>query len=420
LYCPECGTENITPGQFCENCGAGLASTTQSAAPAPPAGKTFFSKLSPAAIALIAGVACVFSAAIAYGAVSFVNGSSGDTEELAEQTADSEIKAAHTKEAGCQSLSQAELDRLRQLQTEIPYTIFVPDCLPAGFKLDPGSIGKRVPVSTGNDADGQPSNMKLPEYYFDISKGAVLLTFGGHSPGDPGAAKQNYKEVRGHQAIVYSGTNIDASGRMSTVPFEDSSFYRVLWFQDRDFTKSESRYDANYVQGKNIGWTDLLKIINNLEPVADIDTNATDDSSTTQPAGSDIRAENWTAVVGAGPLPADDHIESVFYSDFTGDGNEDALVLDRLSGSGGFLRLFVYSFMDGNLTRLFEALDVPRGKARLGQTADSFVMEYSIADGDEPNCCPRHLGIKTYTWSKVKSEFTVTSEEVVPNPAARD
>lgn len=320
-------------------------------------------------------------------------------------------------DAGCQGLSTSELERLRQLQTEIPYTVYAPTCLPAGFRLDPSSVGKSAPIPAGSASGNRPEYETKPRYYYNIANGAALLKFGGNSVGDPSIAKLNFREVRSHQALVYSASKIDESGKLTTVPFESSSFYRVLWSDERDFTDAGDRMGANYVYGDNIGWNELLKIVNSLKPVDELEMTKPDSGSTD---AKNIRTENWTEVVGAGPRPYDDHIEAVHYSDFTGDGTEDALVLDRLGGTGRFLRLYVYSYVDGKLTKLFEAIDVPKGEARLGQTADSFVTEYAIADGDEPNCCPRHLGIRTLTWSQAENKFIVTSEEVVPNPAARN
>lgn len=62
---------------------------------------------------------------------------------------------------------------------------------------------------------------------------------------------------------------------MTTVPFESSSYYRVLWANDRDLTNFGDRQGANHVYGKNITWNELVKIIDNLESVADFESNQT-------------------------------------------------------------------------------------------------------------------------------------------------
>lgn len=135
--------------------------------------------------------------------------------------------------------------------------------------------------------------------------------------------------------------------------------------------------------------------------------------STTPEAGN-IREVDWKAVVGTQPFVRD--VEEVIYSDLTGDGQEDALVLVRLEGSGAYLDYYVYTLTGGDAVMLFEKTGISRSQVRLGPLPLSFVETTAVYAPGDPNCCPSNLMHTTYQWYEADQAFTVTNTEVVPNP----
>lgn len=137
-------------------------------------------------------------------------------------------------------------------------------------------------------------------------------------------------------------------------------------------------------------------------------------TGTTPPESGNIRAVDWKATVGVQPFVRD--VEQVIYADLTGDGQEDALVLARLEGSGAYLDYYVYTLRDGVPVKLFEKLGVFRGAVEPGTLPNSFVETTAVYGPDDPDCCPGNLMHTTYQWSEADQTFTVINTEVVPNP----
>lgn len=123
-------------------------------------------------------------------------------------------------------------------------------------------------------------------------------------------------------------------------------------------------------------------------------------------ASGGIRGVDWKQVTGARPMVQD--VEDVLYADLNGGGDEEAVVLVRLEGSGAYLSYYVYAWDDGNLEVLFEEKELENGRVVLGSTAGTFV-EITPAPGD-----PASLQYKTYRWSGADEEFDLLSTEIRP------
>lgn len=132
------------------------------------------------------------------------------------------------------------------------------------------------------------------------------------------------------------------------------------------------------------------------------------------PARGDVRSVNWKSEVGAQPMVKD--VEDVIYTDLDGDGYEDALVLVRHEGSGGYLDYYVYTYRGESLSLLFEKFEVDHGRVELGSLPRSFIETTAVYAPEDPNCCPSQLKRTTYTWSSSADRFVETDMEVVPNP----
>lgn len=137
-------------------------------------------------------------------------------------------------------------------------------------------------------------------------------------------------------------------------------------------------------------------------------------TGTTAPESGNVRSVDWKAVVGVQPFVRD--VEEVIYADLTGDGQEEALVLARLEGSGAYLDYYVYTLADNMPVKLFEKLGVSHGAVELGAQPLSFVETTAVYGPDDPNCCPGNLMRTTHQWSETGQAFMVTNTEVVPNP----
>lgn len=132
------------------------------------------------------------------------------------------------------------------------------------------------------------------------------------------------------------------------------------------------------------------------------------------PAHGNIHTVNWKSEVGAQPMVKD--IEDIIYADLDGDGYEDALVLVRHEGSGGFLDYYVYTYRGESLVQLFGKTGVDHGRVELASIPRSFVETRAVYAPEDPNCCPSQLQRTTYTWSSSANGFVETNGEVVPNP----
>lgn len=136
----------------------------------------------------------------------------------------------------------------------------------------------------------------------------------------------------------------------------------------------------------------------------------------------DIHLVDWPAVTGAAASATSPgassygFVESVIYRDLTGDGNEEALVLVRQQGSGGYLEYYVYTMEGSAPVKLFERHDVSHGKVEPGAQPGSFVETEPVYGPEDPNCCPGNLKVMVYTWSAGTGTFVQTSTKLEPAP----
>ncbi|RJQ47438.1 MAG: hypothetical protein C4534_00995 [Gaiellales bacterium] len=128
----------------------------------------------------------------------------------------------------------------------------------------------------------------------------------------------------------------------------------------------------------------------------------------------DLRSVNWKSEVGAQPMVRE--VEDVIYADLDGDGQEDALVLVRHEGSGGYLDYYVYKADGTALRLLFEKTGVDQGRVELASIPRSFVETSAVYAPEDPVCCPSRLQLITYTWSSSAGSFVESDVKVVPNP----
>lgn len=140
------------------------------------------------------------------------------------------------------------------------------------------------------------------------------------------------------------------------------------------------------------------------------------DTGTSAPATGNIHDVDFTAAVEAQPLVRE--IEDIIYTDLTGDGSEEALVLVRIAGSGAYLDYYVYTIKNGKVVNIFQKLEVSHGKVKQGTLPGSFVETAAIYAADDPNCCPSNILITTYAWAASAKVFTEVSVEMEPNPQA--
>lgn len=128
----------------------------------------------------------------------------------------------------------------------------------------------------------------------------------------------------------------------------------------------------------------------------------------------DIRSVDWAGLIGV--QQGLDYIEGVHYGDLDGDGAEEAIVLHRMDGTGLILNVYIYRYRGDRLIRVFAREGVPKGGVDPRFADQGFIISQAAPDGDEPNCCPRNFLRRTYTWEPDSRTFSVTSEELIPNP----
>lgn len=187
---------------------------------------------------------------------------------------------------GFTSLSPSELERLRDLQTGIPYSVLVPACVPQGYALKPETVIK-TPVSSGADSSVERSDNQLkPGYRFSISNGTFDMEFAGNIGGEPSLAFAESREIRGRNAYVYFGRRDDKSGRSAEELFESSSYYRVLWDESRDLPGRGGGVQGVYMAyAKQIKWNDLTLIINSMAPADELEADTLNQAVSTSVGG---------------------------------------------------------------------------------------------------------------------------------------
>jgi len=171
------------------------------------------------------------------------------------------------KKKNCTSLSPSELERLQQLQDIIPYDVLVPDCLPDGFNLDENSVKQSGPMASGDQAKTRAEYETKPTYSYTISNGTETIRLGGNVVGDPGMMILATKQIRGRQGLVYYQGEADESGRGVGVPFETSSYYTVLWSEEKDLSGGRDRYGNYMADARKISWQVLSSMIDGMVSV---------------------------------------------------------------------------------------------------------------------------------------------------------
>jgi hypothetical protein len=147
-----------------------------------------------------------------------------------------------------------------------------------------------------------------------------------------------------------------------------------------------------------------------------LDASGETSASQLTPTG-DIRGVDWRSVI---EVDNRSKLASVFYSDLTGDGREDALVLQVPQGSGEFLTYYVYTLEGSTPRKIFAPTPtaIYKGGVELGAEPGTFVQKSGVSKDGDWNCCPSNFNYKTYKWSQAENIFTVTDEHLVPNPQA--
>jgi len=111
--------------------------------------------------------------------------------------------------------------------------------------------------------------------------------------------------------------------------------------------------------------------------------------------------------------------EFIVYGDLTGDGQEEAILPGHSGGTAGFVSLWVYGYVDGELEALLAE------PAPVGTAAPSYVGVPKVEGGrlivarpawgpDDDMCCPSQLNNEYYEWDG--SELVLVGEETIDNP----
>ncbi len=107
------------------------------------------------------------------------------------------------------------------------------------------------------------------------------------------------------------------------------------------------------------------------------------------------------------------------YGDLTGDGQEEAILPGHSGGSAGFVSLWVYGYVDGELQALLAE------PAPVGTAAPSYIGVPQVEGGrlivarplwgpDDHMCCPSQLNNEYYEWDG--SDLVLVGEETIDNP----
>lgn len=304
---------------------------------------------------------------------------------------------------GCRVLAPEELIRLQELQPYAPYAVLVPTCIPKGYNLDFKSIMKRPPLASASDTT-RPDYEKKPMYQYVYTDGVKQLRFSANLIGDPPISSVESRVLRGRQATIYYNRGSDLAYTAPRPPLESSSFYYVLWAEDRDLPPA-TRTDAYMLYGQ-LDWDRMSWIVNGMVPI--------DQAVPAADGVCNIRGYDWSTLLGT--KEGNDHIERTLYSDLDGDGAEEALVQRRIEGSGGYFSVYVFDCSEAGLQKTKVFPDLRRGEVTLGSSPGTFVIKGGIFEANDRNCCPSNFGLATYSWSPENGDFVVVSHEVVHNP----
>lgn len=134
-----------------------------------------------------------------------------------------------------------------------------------------------------------------------------------------------------------------------------------------------------------------------------------------RPLSTEVRSVGWQAVIEA--ETGDDSYVSgqPLYSDFNGDGVEDALV-PQYPVLGHSCSFHVYTYRNGAPVKLYTQAELFDPVFEPGETPDTFIMRTSLPEPDDPFCCPTNLRVRQYQWSDANQSFHVTGEWVEDNP----
>ena len=89
-----------------------------------------------------------------------------------------------------------------------------------------------------------------------------------------------------------------------------------------------------------------------------------------------------------------DYLDSSYVMDYDGDQNPEIILISRSTGSGGYVKIYLYEYEGGNLFKI-NFPDIPTELANFYMGHDSFVInkdgithKFPAYLPDDPNCCP--------------------------------
>lgn len=330
-----------------------------------------------------------------------------------------------SRSSNCTTLSASDLEQLRQLQEKVPYPVLVPACLPAGYSIDVDTVGSFGNNQTKAYLPEDREYENLPGYRYTLSNGSKKIRFLANFVADVPVSTMTYKEVRGRQAPVYHEIDM-RSGRPrpnDDIPFEESSYYVVLWHEDRDTVSSHETIGGYAVDAHEISWEELIGIIESMVPVSELvgdadvpDAPAGDVSESSDSYGGEncsIRGSDWATILGV--KKGNDYIKNELYIDLDSDGDEEAIVHRQLEGSGSYFDVYVFTCVDGEPQVIKDFGTMRRGEVLLGDQPGTFIYKNGIFTGEDRNCCPSQTAIMTYAWSHELNEIVEIDGVMVDN-----
>lgn len=154
-------------------------------------------------------------------------------------------------------------------------------------------------------------------------------------------------------------------------------------------------------------------------PTATTSPAATASPTSTQSA-TDIRSLDFTEPALIGPII--DHFgggeiepRRIAYTDMTGDGREEAVIVVESGGTAGDLGACVMT-LDGSMPSVLGYIDAGgHVELRLPEAGGGvIVVQEGVYEAGDAQCCPSKLRERTYRWDG--NEFEVVSDQVVANP----